>query len=118
MADPTENHTKATELLALAKTYPHNSAARLATLTEAHVHATLYLADLTAAIAAPVRIQLGPEGVRAHEALIEKLANEPAPIFAADDHGTPPVPEVDAALKTPAKPRRTRKAPTAKDTEK
>ncbi|QNJ56549.1 hypothetical protein SEA_NIOBE_49 [Arthrobacter phage Niobe] len=43
MATPTEHRATAEKLLALATTYPHNSAARLATLTEAQVHAVLAL---------------------------------------------------------------------------
>ncbi|UYL87655.1 hypothetical protein SEA_VRESIDENCE_51 [Arthrobacter phage VResidence] len=123
MANPTEHHTKAEELLALARTYPHNSAARLATLTEAQVHATLYLSDLTAAIAAPVRFNLGtvPDAVHTGTHYITQALNIPLAEAAkpdADDHGTPPIPEVDAALKAPAKPRRTRKATPAKEADK
>lgn len=44
MATPTEHRAQAEKLLALALTYPHNSAARLATLTEAQVHAVLAMA--------------------------------------------------------------------------
>ncbi|WGH21122.1 hypothetical protein SEA_CASSIA_49 [Arthrobacter phage Cassia] len=38
-----EHRARAEELLALSKTYPHQSAARLAALTEAQVHAVLSL---------------------------------------------------------------------------
>lgn len=44
MATPHEHRTKAEKLLALANTYPPSSAARLAALTEAQVHAVLALA--------------------------------------------------------------------------
>ncbi|QIN94450.1 hypothetical protein SEA_KAYLISSA_52 [Arthrobacter phage Kaylissa] len=44
MATRNEHRTKAEELLALGRTYPHNSAARLATFTEAQVEALLALA--------------------------------------------------------------------------
>lgn len=42
----TEHRARAEELLALSKTYPHQSAARLAALTEAQVHAILALDHL------------------------------------------------------------------------
>lgn len=48
MATPTEHRTKAEELLALARTYPHNSAARLATFAEAQVEALLALGSVDA----------------------------------------------------------------------
>ncbi|WVX88039.1 hypothetical protein SEA_TFORTROY_51 [Arthrobacter phage TforTroy] len=38
-----QHRARAEELLALSKTYPHQSAARLAALTEAQVHAVLSL---------------------------------------------------------------------------
>jgi hypothetical protein len=102
VATPTEHRTKAEELLAQARTYGPSAAARLSTLAEAQVHATLYLADLTAAIAAPQRIvvnQTLPAG---------DFKPSPAPIVAAED-------TTDG---TPAPKRRTRKATTAKETDK
>lgn len=44
MATRNDHRSKAEELLALGRTYPHNSAARLATFTEAQVEALLALA--------------------------------------------------------------------------
>ncbi|AYN59135.1 hypothetical protein HOU52_gp50 [Arthrobacter phage Yang] len=80
-----EHRARAEELLALSKTYPHQSAARLAALAEAQVEAVLSLPT-------------------------------------ADDFGTPASPEVDSALigatlaqDAPKAPRRTRKAPSAKE---
>ncbi|WNO26069.1 hypothetical protein SEA_WILDWEST_50 [Arthrobacter phage Wildwest] len=43
MATRKDHRSKAEELLALGRTYPHNSAARLATFTEAQVEALLAL---------------------------------------------------------------------------
>ncbi|UJQ86840.1 hypothetical protein PQE16_gp50 [Arthrobacter phage Reedo] len=76
MATPTEHRAKAEELLSKARNYAPSSAARLATLAEAQVHAILALP-------------------------------------ATDEVGTPPIPEIDAQLKAPA--RRTRKATPAKE---
>ncbi|QOP65108.1 hypothetical protein PQE12_gp48 [Arthrobacter phage Adumb2043] len=65
MATPSEHRSKAEELLALGRTYPHNSAARLATFAEAQVEALLALgsedafgtpavAEIDAQLTAPV----------------------------------------------------------------
>lgn len=101
MASPEHHRTTVDDLLAKAKGYGPSAPARLAVLAEAQIHATLYLAELTAAIAAPVKIQLGAEQI-----VPESFQPSPGPIFVHDD-GTP-VPEAPA----PAK-RRTRKAPSA-----
>lgn len=118
MASPTEHRTKAEELLALGLRYPHNSAARVATLTEAQVHATLYAAEITALAAAPQRF-IVPDVEHTGTNYITQAMNIPLEAALApevDDHGTPTVPEVDEALKEAAKPaRRTRKATTAKE---
>lgn len=113
MATPTAHRTLAIEFLEKAQGYAPSSAPRMAYLAEAQVHATLALAP-----EAPVRFVLGAEPTEADlKAMAERAAT--APIFAMDDHGTPPVTEVAEALTAPAKPaRRTRKAPAAKEADK
>ncbi|WNN94008.1 hypothetical protein SEA_NITRO_52 [Arthrobacter phage Nitro] len=48
MATPSEHRSKAEELLALGRTYPHNSSARLATFAEAQIEALLALGSVDA----------------------------------------------------------------------
>lgn len=99
MASPEHHRSTVEELLAKAKGYGPSAPARLATLAEAQIHATLYLAEITAAIAAPVRIQ---------------LPAEPLDGFEGDFKPTPglliPAPEEAPA---PAPKRRTRKTASA-----
>jgi hypothetical protein len=53
MATPAEHVAEANRLLDLSATYPPSAAARLATLTEAQLHATLALAPQAAPKVAP-----------------------------------------------------------------
>jgi len=105
MASPEHHRSTVDDLLAKAKGYGPSAPARLAVLAEAQIHATLYLAEITAAIAAPQRIvvnQTIPSG---------DFKPTPAPVFVPNE---PPVAPAD--LGKPAK-SRTRKAPaTAKET--
>ncbi|QHB36636.1 hypothetical protein SEA_ADOLIN_54 [Arthrobacter phage Adolin] len=101
MASPTEHRTSAETLLERASRHALTDPARLVLLSEAQVHATLYLSDLTAAIAAPVRINLGAEV--SEENMKEALARS-SQGFAV------PQPEP-----SPKPARRTRKAASAKD---
>lgn len=120
MATPKDHRSKAEELLALGRTYPHNSAARLATFTEAQVEALLALAALQgpSVLRIPESMELAPEEIAALADSRLIVTTDPAvTLGTADDHGTPPVPEVDEALKAPAKARRTRKAAPAKEAE-
>lgn len=87
MTTPTEHRSTAEKLLALAKTYPHNSAARLATLTEAQVHAVLALApqdevgtpavpEIDAQLTADAVPTKGPAARRTRKATPAKEAGE------------------------------------------
>lgn len=89
MATPTEHRSTAEKLLALALTYPHNSAARLATLTEAQVHAVLALAptddfgtpavpEIDAQLTADAVPTKGPAARRSRKAPTAKATEEEA----------------------------------------
>lgn len=91
-------HTvKAEGLLALAGSYSANSPARLTTLVEAQVHATL-----------AVRHAVEPPTIPDEE--VDQLLGR---LVVNDPYGTPPVPEVEEAVTPAPKPRRTRKAKAA-----
>lgn len=121
---PTDHRETALSLLEKANNYAVNSAARIVTLTEAQVHATL---ALTAATVVNI-VQTERVGD------VEVTTGETRPV--EDAFGTPPVPEVTEALTKeakyaaldaiadlgddttpPVKPRRTRKAPAKPTTE-
>lgn len=104
MASPEHHRSTAEALLAKATGYAPSSAPRLAYLAEAQVHATLALADLTAAIAAPARFSPGLEPVeyKGTNYITQALA---IPV----EEAAKPDAEV---IEAPAPKRRTRKAPT------
>lgn len=78
MANPHAHRLVADELLGMALENAVTSPVRLAYLAEAQVHATLYLADVTAAAHTPRVVNLTAEtiGTTVHEAIEEQA---PAP---------------------------------------
>lgn len=92
-----QHRARAEELLALSKTYPHQSAARLAALTEAQVHAVLSL---------PTADDFGTPAVTAVDsALIDATLAQDAAVKAAQ--------EAQEEAPAPKPQRRTRKAASA-----
>lgn len=71
MATPKDHRSKAEELLALGRTYPHNSAARLATFTEAQIEALLALAVTEDAYGTPTVAEIDSQLAEATEGKIE-----------------------------------------------
>lgn len=68
MATRNDHRSKAEELLALGRTYPHNSAARLATFTEAQVEALLALTVTEDAYGTPTVAEIDSQLVESTEA--------------------------------------------------